>query len=91
MYQSRNKQSIVNQLHKVVRLDTLGQHLVRLLDSTRDHAALSSALKSLAEDGTLVIREEGKRVSDGKKIEDALKKAISQALSSLSRAAVLVA
>lgn len=91
LYQSRNKQSIVNQLHKVVRLDIVGQHLVRLLDGTRDHAALLSALKSLAEDGTLLIREGGKRVNDAEKIDDALKKAISQALSSLSKAAVLVA
>lgn len=91
LYQSRNKQSIVNQLHKVVSLDIVGQHLVRLLDGTRDHAALLSALKSLAEDGTLVIREGGKRVNDAEKRGDALKKAISQALSSLSKAAVLVA
>ncbi len=81
---------MVNQRHEPVNLDPVVKQLVGILDGTRDRAALLNCLTKLVEDGTLIVRENGDRLKNAEQIQDALAKALEQALAKLAGAALLV-
>ena len=90
VYLNRQEQPVVNQRHEPVNLDPVARQLVGILDGTRDRAALLNCLTKLVEDGTLIVRENGDRLKNAEQIQDALAKALEQALAKLVGTALLV-
>ena len=90
VYLNRQEQPVVNQRHEPVNLDPVVKQLVGILDGTRDRAALLNCLTKLVEDGTLIVRENGDRLKNAEQIQDALAKALEQALAKLAGTALLI-
>jgi methyltransferase-like protein/trans-aconitate methyltransferase len=89
-YLRTKERAVVNQRHEVVNLDPVSKQLVRILDGTKDHTALLKRLNELVEDGTLVVHQDHKRLTNGERVQDALAEALEQALAKLAGAALLV-
>lgn len=89
-YLNKQGQPVVNQRHETVNLDAVANQLVGCLDGTRDRAALLNCLTELVENGRLVVRQNGDRLTNTEQIQNALAKALEQALPKLARAALLV-
>jgi methyltransferase-like protein len=78
--------------HHTLRIeDTLGRHLVMLLDGTRDRATLLKDLGELVESGAATLTHEGKSVSDVQEALQYLASGLEANLTSLARSAMLVA
>jgi methyltransferase-like protein len=71
-------------------MDPVSKQLVRILDGTRDHAALLNRLTELAEDGTLLVEQNGTRLTNPQQLTAALAEALEQSLKKLSGSALLV-
>lgn len=82
--------SVTNQCHKLVRLDATHCQLLRLLDGTRDHAALHDQMLRLALDGTLQLEQAGRRLTDRQELSRLLSDTIGLCLQNLARAALLL-
>jgi methyltransferase-like protein len=74
----------------VANLDPVSKQLVRILDGTRDHAALLKRLTELAEDCTLLVEQNGTRLTNPQQLTAALAEALEQSLKKLSGSALLV-
>lgn len=90
-YQSRESTSVVNLRHEQLTLDPLGQRLLRVLDGTRDRAALVSHLSDLIKDGAMNIRQDDQPVTDPKQIQATLEQDVERRLAYLARVALLTA
>ncbi len=89
-YQSQEGTSVVNLRHEQLSLDPLGQQLLRVLDGTRDRAALVTHLSDLIKNGTLNIRQDDQPITDQKLIQATLEQDVERRLAYLSRVALLV-
>jgi methyltransferase-like protein len=90
-YQARRDATVTNPLHEKVDIeDRLGLELLRLLDGTRDRAALVAALAEFAG------REKGFTPADGKKdlsheeVRETVEKGIDASLNGLARMGLLI-
>lgn len=81
---------VVNQRHETVNLDLVSKELVCVLDGTRDHGGLLKRLDELVANGSLVVREDSKRLKEGTKLRSALKEILEQTLVKLAGAGMLV-
>jgi methyltransferase-like protein len=78
--------------HHTLRIeDSLGRHLVMLLDGTRDRATLLKDLGELVRSGAATLAQEGKLVSDVQEALKYLADGLEANLTGLARSAVLVA
>ncbi len=80
----------VNSCHEVTALDVVGQHLIGLLDGTRDRAVLLEHLRQLAMRGVLSINQDGKPVTDRIAIDNSLRQALEATLAKMAASALLV-
>ena len=81
---------VTNQRHGPVSLDAVTTCLVPVLDGSRDRPALLSHLRHAVERGDLILREDGRPLTDGAQASEILEGALDQALESLARCAILV-
>ena len=88
-YQANNGPMVVNQ-HELIKLDPVSKELVKILDGTRNHDELLEYLIQCAEKGALVLEENGRKITETKKIKDALEAALEKALPTLASSALLV-
>lgn len=88
--QANNGSLVVNQRHEIVKLDPVSKELVKILDGTRNHDELLEYLTQCAAKGALVLEENGRKITETKKIKDALEAAMEQALPTLASSALLV-
>jgi hypothetical protein len=78
--------------HSTFRLeDEVGRHLVRLLDGTRDRAALLQDLGELVQSGAATFMHERKPVTDTQEALRHLANGLESYLMGLARSAVLIA
>jgi hypothetical protein len=78
--------------HNTLKIeDSLGRHLVMLLDGTRDRATLLKDLGALIQSGAAILTHEGKPVSDVQEALKYLANGLESYLTGLARSAVLVA
>jgi methyltransferase-like protein len=78
--------------HNTLRIeDSLGHHLVMLLDGTRDRATLLKDLGELVQSGAATLTHEGKPVGDVQEALKYLASGLESYLTGLARSAVLVA
>jgi methyltransferase-like protein len=89
-YQTNNGSLVVNQRHELVKLDPVSKELVKVFNGTRDHDELLEHLTQCATEGALVLEENGQKITETKKIEDALEAAMEKALPTLASSALLV-
>jgi methyltransferase-like protein/2-polyprenyl-3-methyl-5-hydroxy-6-metoxy-1,4-benzoquinol methylase len=89
-YQANNGPLVVNQRHELIKLDPVSKALVKTLDGTRNHVELSEYLTKCAVEGALVLEENGRKITETKKIKDALEAAMEKALTTLASSALLM-
>lgn len=82
--------TVTNQLHEAVNIDILAAHMIKLMDGTRDRAALLDDAVKLAKSGVLIIQKDGKPVSDDATLRQVLEQEINGRLEIMTRTAVLV-
>ncbi|WP_425614582.1 methyltransferase regulatory domain-containing protein [Anatilimnocola sp. NA78] len=82
---------ITNLLHEVVQLGDFERQVAKLLDGTRDRAAIVDTLAQLVANKTLVVHEKGKPVADIDQVRVILGKVLEDALPSLARKNLLLA
>ncbi|MCU0788284.1 MAG: SAM-dependent methyltransferase, partial [Verrucomicrobia bacterium] len=87
----RHGDTVSNLRHRPIRLlDHIGQHLVQLLDGTRDRESLRAELERAVRNGQFAVYREGKPIAE---MDDALKELddhLDLNLTSLAQAALLV-
>ncbi len=89
-YQTARGQTVANQRHERVRLDEIGQELIRLLDGKRNQKALWEHLNKCVKERTLVIRQDGVLLTDQEMVQQTLDQTLGQTLEKLADAALLV-
>jgi methyltransferase-like protein/2-polyprenyl-3-methyl-5-hydroxy-6-metoxy-1,4-benzoquinol methylase len=81
--------AVTNRRHEQVILDTFERQIVPLLDGGRDREALVEALTALAENGTLLVDVEGKRVEEHGKLKKIMETSLEEKLRQFERQALL--
>jgi methyltransferase-like protein/SAM-dependent methyltransferase len=76
--------------HQLITLEEFDRQLLRLLDGSRDRAALLDALADLVATDVLVIYEDGQPVTDGPRVRHHLTAALDQQLPRLARHSLLL-
>jgi methyltransferase-like protein len=89
-YQANSGSLVVNQRHEIVKLDPVSKALVKVLDGTRDHDELLEYLTQCAAEDEFVLEENGQKITETKKIKDALEAAMEKVLPTLATSALLV-
>ena len=82
---------VVNQRHEVVNLDPVPKQLAKILDGSRDRAAMLTHLSELVAGGTLAVHRDGQPLTTVEQAQSVLSEAIAQTLTRLASAALLVA
>jgi methyltransferase-like protein/trans-aconitate methyltransferase len=82
--------AVTNLQHEVVQLGDFERQVAKLLDGTRDRAAVIETLAQLVADKTLVVHEKGKQVADPDQVRMILGKVLEDALPSLARKHLLL-
>jgi SAM-dependent methyltransferase/methyltransferase-like protein len=88
--QAADSPRVTNLWHRTVDLGPLDRVVLRLLDGTRDRAALLDALADLAASDVLTIRREGRPLRDAAEARELLGGSLGPCLRRLARAALLV-
>ncbi len=88
--QAETGPTVTNLRHESVRLGPLQSQLLRLLDGTRDRAALLAALKPLIVSGELAARQDDQVVTDPQKNLELLAASLDGKLEGLARSALLI-
>lgn len=86
----RGQTSVTNLRHERINLEPLQFHLLRLLDGTRDRAALLADLEKPTADGEIAAKQDGQVVTDFKQNMEILAGSLDAKLETLARAALLV-
>ena len=81
---------LTNLRHEPVKLDEANRQVLRLLDGTRDRAALVAAMTQLARDGVLAVQPDGRPPPPGPQLEQILREGLEENLPHFARAALLV-
>jgi methyltransferase-like protein len=88
--QAERGRPLTNLRHEPVQLDEANRQVLRLLDGTRDRAALVAAMVGLARSGVLQVEHEGRRLTDGPLLAQMLGAGLDDALPSFARAGLIV-
>jgi hypothetical protein len=89
-WQARPGGYVTNLFHEQVVLDVVNAHLVRLLDGTRDRAALLQSLVELAAQGSIVATKNGQVIEDQASVAEVLGDQLEARLHELARMGVLL-
>jgi methyltransferase-like protein/2-polyprenyl-3-methyl-5-hydroxy-6-metoxy-1,4-benzoquinol methylase len=89
-YQAAVGNQVTNLRHELVTLGDFERHVLRLLDGSRDRAALVGALATLVAQGELMVQQDGQPVVDAAAIRRHLGQALEEQLPRLARGALLV-
>jgi len=91
VYQCRQgEKSVVNLRHEQVPLDPLCQHLLPILDGTRNRAAQFDHLVGLIKNGALAAQQDNKPITDPELIRGSLENDIERRLAYLAGTALLI-
>lgn len=82
--------AVTNLQHEIVQLGDFERQVAKLLDGTRDRAAVIETLADLVANKTLVVHEKGKPVTDQDQVRMILGKVLEDALPSLARKSLLL-
>ncbi len=81
---------VTNMLHEIVNTDILANHMLMLMDGTRDRNQITEEIVKLAQKGTLVIRRDNNVLTDAAEIKVALQPEIESRFVQIRNAALLV-
>lgn len=87
---SRGRTTVTNLRHETVGLDAVAQHILPVLDGTRDRAALLDYVEELIRKGTLTARQDDKVIADPAQIRGVARQAVEQTLTRLAQNALLL-
>jgi hypothetical protein len=88
--QAATRSRVTNLRHETVVLGEFERQVLRLLDGTRDTAALQASLADLVARGDLAVEQDGQPIHDNGKLGAALATALGEQLPRLARQALLV-
>ncbi len=86
----QGESSVVSLRHEQVPADPLTQHLIPLLDGTRDRATLFDRMSEMIINGTLKAQQDNQQIKDPEMIRKSLEEDIERRLAYLAGAALLV-
>ncbi|QDU30000.1 trans-aconitate 2-methyltransferase [Anatilimnocola aggregata] len=89
-FQASQPGAVTNLMHEVVQLGDFERQVAKLLDGSRDRAAVIETLTDLVAKKTLVVHEKGKPVADLDQVRVILGKVLEDALPSLARKNLLL-
>jgi methyltransferase-like protein/cyclopropane fatty-acyl-phospholipid synthase-like methyltransferase len=89
-YQAQETGAVTNRRHERISLSLAERHTLRLLDGTRDGAALLQAMMDLVEAGVLTAQRDGQPVDDPQERHTIVVETLNQILTQLGRSALLV-
>jgi methyltransferase-like protein len=89
-WESITSTRVTNLRHERVDLDIYEIHLLRLLDGTRDRAAIVAGLEGPVKAGEIVIREDNEPIHDLKYRMNVVNAVLDSKLQELARAALLI-
>ncbi len=90
-YQNRQgEKSVVNMRHEQIAADPLTQHLISILDGTRDRAAVLAHLGGLIKSGALSAHKDNQPIKEPEDIREALTHDVERRLAYLAGSALLV-
>jgi methyltransferase-like protein len=89
-YQAEAEIKICNLRHRVVPLDDFDSLMIRLLDGTRDRAAIVAKMAEWAADGVFEVSRSGQPVSDPAQLREAVAACLDEGLQTLAKNALLV-
>jgi methyltransferase-like protein len=89
-FQASQPGAVTNLQHENVQLGDFERQVAKLLDGTRDRAAVIETLADLVANKTLVVHEKGKPVTDQDQVRMILGKVLEDALPSLARKSLLL-
>ncbi len=89
-FQASQPGTVTNLLHDVVQLGDFERQVAKLLDGSRDRAAVIDTLAQLVADKTLVVHEKGQPVADLAQVRTILSKVLEDAIPSLARKNLLL-
>ncbi len=81
--------SVANRRHELSLLNDLALRLIQLLDGTRDHEALTTALVACAVRGEMTVQRKGQAVLGEAELHEVLRDAVKTALAEFARDGVL--
>jgi len=90
-HQAKTPEFITNQLHESVNADAFTRHLIQLLDGRRDQKTIMDEMVKLVQQGTLVVQKDGKQLTEGAPLQEALTVAVTECLARLAKAGMLIA
>ncbi len=89
--QAKNQEWVTNQLHENLQVDLIARHMLQFLDGTRDKAKLADELYQLVQSGVLVVHKDGKILTEGEPLREAVAQSVSHYLAEFAKTAVLIA
>jgi methyltransferase-like protein/trans-aconitate methyltransferase len=89
-YQAESGPGVTNLRHERMRLGSLQTNVLRLLDGTRDRAALLTALEAQVLAGELAARQDEQVITDPQKNLELLAASLDATLAALARSALLI-
>jgi methyltransferase-like protein/SAM-dependent methyltransferase len=90
-HQVRSSASVTSQLHAASHLDPFAMQLIPLLDGTRSHSELASALAQRAEDRVLRVDADGEPITDRDQLESVMREVLGKVLQQMRSNALLEA
>jgi methyltransferase-like protein/2-polyprenyl-3-methyl-5-hydroxy-6-metoxy-1,4-benzoquinol methylase len=89
-HQARTGQRITNQLHESVDADIFVRNVLVLLDGTRDVQQIVSELEKVTKNGALNVQKDGRQLTEGPELNQALTTVTEESLARVAKSALLV-
>ncbi len=89
--QAQSDGRVTNLRHERVQLNDFNRQVVRLLDGTRDRAAVLDTMQGLVASNAMQVQRDGKAITDAAQVRPVLESALDQALPVLAQLGLLVA
>jgi hypothetical protein len=89
-YQAARGGRVTNLRHEVIELNEFNRHLLRLLDGSRDRAALGAGLEERIDRGGLAYRHHGQPLTDPQELRQLLPTLLEKHLAWLARSSLLI-
>ena len=90
LYQSKNRQRIVNARHEIVTLDPMARQLLPMLDGTNDRNTMVQKLTALVRDGAFTLTEYDVPITEKDEIYRFVDQSIDKILSRLAEETLLI-
>jgi methyltransferase-like protein/SAM-dependent methyltransferase len=89
-HQARTGQRITNQLHEAVNADVFVRNVLVLLDGKRDLDAIVDELEKVTKSGGLNVAKDGRPLTEGPELNQALKAVTEDSLALIAKSALLI-